>query len=130
MHAMTRSMIEVTQGEGVADTGQGKVSFSGIEVDIESVGMGFLLSALAACTAKRVAKELGIGSRVRAVIRGLVPVDKLIEEGEPPLEAVVVEVYVPEEVDENSVREQVYKCPGIGMIRHLVREVIVRRDAS
>ncbi len=127
---MSRSMIEVSRGEGIADASRGKVSFSGVDVDMENVGMGFLLSALAACTAKRVAKELGIDSRVRAVIRGLVPVDKLIEEGEPPLEAVVVEVYVPKGVDENSVREQVYRCPGIGMIRHLVREVIVRRDDS
>ncbi len=127
---VAKGLIEASRGEGLADPGRGKVVFNGIEVGIEEVGMGFLLSALAACTAKKITKELSLKEQVRVIVRGLVSLSDLIEEGEPPLRMIVVEAYIPEGADENAAEEAVYRCPGMRMIRHLIKEVIIRKGVS
>ncbi len=122
-------MVLLTQGTGYYDSRRGVAGFNGVEVKGEEMGVSLALSLIASCVSKKVSMILGI-SRVEAVLEAHAGVEALLASEEPRVEYLILRIMVPEGVGEDEVRSAALKCPVLGMVLGLVREVRVERLSS
>ncbi|MCE4601693.1 MAG: hypothetical protein F7B18_00755 [Desulfurococcales archaeon] len=122
-------MVMLTQGTGYYDSRRGIAGFNGVEIKGEDMGVSLALSVIAACVSKKVSTILGLG-RVEAILEAHAGLEALLAEEEPRVEYLILRVLVPEGVGEDEARSAALKCPVLGMVLGLVREVRVERLSS
>ncbi len=117
--------VVIARGQGSYDSIKNVSSFSGIQVSADRMGVDLVLSAMAACVAKKVSSLLGL-ERVEAVIEAYTDAEGLLED-EPPIRFLELTVLVPPGVEEDKVRDAARRCPVLGLALDKVRNIRVGR---
>lgn len=118
--------VLLAEGIGGYDSLGGMARIGGVEVPGDEMGVSMVLSAIAACVSKKVATLLGL-DRVEAVLRAYAGLSDLLAGEEPRIGYLILEVRVPAGMEEDRVREAAARCPALGMVLGLVREIRVSR---
>ncbi len=119
--------------EARASVGEGKARLAGLELDPERINVEFILSAMAACAAKKVKEATG-ASVVEVAVKVYADVEKLLE-GEEEIDHFRMEVAlrgVEAKASSAVARKAVFECPIVKIVKDKIREVVVtlKEDGS
>jgi len=116
-------IMRLVEGSARIEGGKARVGGAGIELPKEDVNVELVLSAVAACIARRVSEAAG-SSRVEVYVSAYGDLDKVLE-GKEEIEYLEVVVKgVCGDGGEEALRRGVEACPIYGLLKGYVRRLI------